>query len=265
MLVSNARMYAAVPGAVDAWRAFFAWLAEASGVGLTVIDHAYPAPLGALWERDDLGCAFMCGYPFMRASRRPRPLAAPVPAAVRYGGRPVYATDFAVRADSAYMTLTDTFGGRLGYTVDSSQSGFNAVRHHLLRYRNPARQRLYRQSIGGLHTPRRVVEALRDGRIDVGPLDSYAFDLMRRHEPALAAEVRIVESTALTPAPFLVAGRECPDETVDRLQSALFGFEDRRLAEALCLIGFAPVSVPDYEVLLERAREAEAAGYAVPV
>lgn len=264
MLVANARMYGGVPGAVEAWRAFFAWLAEASGVGLTVIDHAYPAPLAALWERGDLGCAFMCGYPFMMGTHRPRPLAAPVPAAARYGGRPVYATDFAVRADSNYTTLADTFGCRLGYTVDSSQSGFNAVRHHLLRYRDASRPRLYRESIGGLHTPRRVVEALLEGRIDVGPLDSYAFELMRYHEPALAAEVRIVESTALSPAPFLVAGRDCPDETVDRLRSALLGFDGGRLGEAVCLAGFAPVSVPNYEILLDRAREAEAADYAVP-
>ena len=38
----------------------------------------------------------------------------------------------------ALRTLEDTFGGRAGWTVEHSHSGFNAFRHHLLAYRTPA-------------------------------------------------------------------------------------------------------------------------------
>src|SRR3546814_4408496 len=86
-------------------------------------------------------------------------LAAPVPSPARYAGRPVYMTDFVVRADAPFRSLEDTFGGRIGYTVDDSQSGCNAPRHHLLRYRTPQRPRLYSASIGPLYTPRKVIDA----------------------------------------------------------------------------------------------------------
>lgn len=257
-------MYSVAPGARRAWRELFARLSAASGIALDVIEHAYPAPLAQLWERPDLGCAFMCGYPFIKSRSRPQALAAPVPVGVRYGGRAVYTTDFVARADSRFKTLADTFGGRLGYTAENSHSGFNAVRYHLLQYRTPAQPRLFRETVGHLHTPRRVIEALLAGQIDVGPLDGYALDLMRRHDPDFAAKVRVLESTALAPAPLLVASADCPADVAARLRASLVGFDDAPLAEALCLAGFAPVDVAEYRVLLDWERAAETAGYSVP-
>lgn len=265
MLIANARMYSVSSGARDAWARFFAWLSDASGVELRVIDHAYPAPLAELWTRPDLGCAFMCGYPYMKARRRPHLLAAPMPAGQRYGGRAVYATDFVVRADTTFATLRETFGGRLGFTVDSSHSGFNAMRHHLLQYRSVERPRLFGESFGPLHTPRRVIDALLSKRIDVGPLDSYALDLMRRHDPGLVEGIRVIESTAFVPAPPLVAAPDCPDDAVQRLRSALVTFNHTRHDEELCLQGFAPVTAADYQLLLRWEQDAEAAGYPEPV
>jgi ABC-type phosphate/phosphonate transport system substrate-binding protein len=108
--VANARMYSVNPPAAAAWKQLFAWVAERSGVPLEAIDHGFPAPLSELWARPDLGAAFMCGFPFVRSANRPRPVAAPIPAGARYGGRPVYVTDLVVRADSAFQTIEDTFG-----------------------------------------------------------------------------------------------------------------------------------------------------------
>src|SRR2546426_2894959 len=47
----------------------FRSVADRSGGGLTVLELADPYPLEKLWARDDLGCVFMCGYPWaMRRS-----------------------------------------------------------------------------------------------------------------------------------------------------------------------------------------------------
>ena len=53
-----------------------------------VIDYPAPQPLSALWARPDLGCAFMCGYPFATSRDPGRTLlAAPVPCpGARIGG-----------------------------------------------------------------------------------------------------------------------------------------------------------------------------------
>jgi ABC-type phosphate/phosphonate transport system substrate-binding protein len=252
----------------DAWRALFDWVGRHAGVALDYIDHAAPAPLEELWARDDLAAAFMCGYPFAMAASRPRIVAAPIPASPRYRGAPVYCTDFVVRADSPYLQLSDTFGGKIGWTVSHSQSGFNAVRHHLLRYRPQGADRLFAQSIGPLVTPRKVIEAVLDRTIDVGPLDSFVHDLLIGHEPDTAAQLRTVESTAMTPIPPLIASPSAPLDTVERLRRSLLAAsadpEVAPILEDLRLASFAAVDAADYDSLVTQAREAEAHDYPLP-
>jgi ABC-type phosphate/phosphonate transport system substrate-binding protein len=266
--VANARMYSVNPAAASAWRELFGWLARESGVDLRVIDHAFPSPLAELWSRNDLASAFMCGFPYALAAQKPRPVAAPIPVKALVAGRAVYATRLVVRADSRFRSIEDTFGGRLGYTVGDSHSGYNALRHHLLPYRRQHGEKLYRESIGPLFTPRRVIEALLAGGIDVGPLDSYALDLMMRHEPDLARQIQIVSTTDVAPIPFLVAASNCPDDVVSALQATLATFGDApecaKLRDQLCLEAFAPVNTDDYGVMMRWDAEARAAGYSQP-
>jgi ABC-type phosphate/phosphonate transport system substrate-binding protein len=267
--VANARMYSVNPQAASAWKELFAWLSRESGVELDVLDHAFPLPLSDLWSRADLACAFMCGFPFALATRPPRPVAAPVPAKAPIPGRPVYATRLLVRADSEYFSIEDTFDRRVGYTAEDSHSGYNALRHHLLPYYRQRGGKLYRQSIGPLTTPWRVIEALLAGDIDVGPLDGYALDLMLRHQAELGSRIRIIATTDPAPIPFLVAASGCPDEIVSRLQAALATFAGvpacADLRDRLCLDAFAPVATWDYGLTMHWDAEARAAGYAQPI
>jgi len=266
--VANARMYSVNPAAASAWRELFGWLARESGVDLRVIDHAFPSPLAELWSRNDLASAFMCGFPYALAEQKPRPVAAPIPAKALVAGRAVYATRLVVRADSKFQLIEDTFGCRLGYTVEDSHSGYNALRQHLLPYRRQHGEKLYRESIGPLFTPRRVIEALLAGGIDVGPLDSYALDLMMRHEPDLVRQIRIVSTTDVAPIPFLVAASGCPDDVVSALQAALATFGDTpecaELRDRLCLEAFAPVNTDDYDLMMRWDAAARTAGYIQP-
>ena len=149
-----------------------------------------------------------------------------------------------------------------------SHSGYNALRHHLLPYWQQRGGNLYRESIGPLTTPRRVIEAILAGEIDVGPLDSYALDLMQRHDPDLTAQIRAVATTDAAPIPFLVASRECPDEVVAALHTTLMKFSHvaacADLRDRLCLQGFAPVVIADYDLITRWDAEAHAVGYAHP-
>ncbi len=226
-----------------AWRALLTRVSETSGVGLEVIEHAYPAPLDELWERPDMGCVFMCGYPWALRRDRPRLLAAPVPSPARYGNRPFYFTDFVVRTDSPFQTLEDTFGRRLAYSIENSHSGYNAARYHLLAYRTPARRALYAETLGPFVSQRRVLDAVLDGRADVAPLATT--------EPA--------------PIPPLVASPGISEDTCSRLTATLLeAHQDPTLApsmKALLLARFVEAAPAGFEVFLDRQRAAEAAGY----
>lgn len=267
-LVANARMYSVNPQAAAAWKELFGWLAHESGVDLDIIDHAFPLKLADLWSRDDLGCVFMCGFPLVLSERRPKLVAAPIPANAPLPGRPVYATRLLVRSDSGFESLEDTFGGRLGYTVPDSHSGYNALRHHLLPYYRQRGEKLYGESVGPLTTPRRVIDALLNGDIDIGPLDSYALDLMLNHDEALRSQVRVIASTDAAPIPALVAAPDCPDEVIAKLRSALERVADAAecasLRDRLSLHGFVQVSMQDYALALQWDSEARLAGYPEP-
>jgi ABC-type phosphate/phosphonate transport system substrate-binding protein len=264
----NARMYSPVPGAAAAWGRLFAWLAAETGVPLETLDHPAPRPIAELWARPDLACAFMCGLPFAEEAREtgsPRPVvAAPVRTAERAA---TYRTLFVVRADAPFRTLEDTFGGVLGWTVPDSHSGYSAPRRHLLRYRRPGRDRLYARTVGPLVAPMGVVAAVRDGTVDVGPVDAYAFDLIARHAPETAATVRAVEATDPVPVPPLVSSRGAPADLADRLSARLLGqggpVPDDLLAD-LCIDGFARPGAQIYRTALDWVAEAEAAGYPAP-
>jgi ABC-type phosphate/phosphonate transport system substrate-binding protein len=267
MLVANARMYAVNAGVRAAWANLFALVSQKAGVPLAVIDHAAPAPLEALWRREDLGLAFICGFPFAGGGFSLQPIAAPIPASPLASGKPLYASDLIVRADGPLHTLQDTFGGRIGWTARHSQSGFQALRRHVLPYVKSGVS-LYRESIGELMTPRRVIEAVLDDRIDIGPLDSYFHDLLKRHEPGTAARLRVVATTPATPMPLLAASSGIDPAIVAALRGALLGLGAASAAEPvlaeLCLTGFAAVALDDYRPLLAQAAVLDKSGYGEP-
>jgi ABC-type phosphate/phosphonate transport system substrate-binding protein len=266
--IANARMYAVTPEVEAGWRALLGHVADAAGVELDYLPYPAPQPLEELWRRPDLGCVFMCGYPIALGLAAVTPIAAPIPAAAWAAGRPVYRTDLIVRADAPYRRLEDTFGARAGWTVAHSHSGFNAFRHHLLAYRTAARPRLYGEMVGNLVTARAVLDAVREGRIDVGPLDAYWHLLIARHRPELTAGVRVLTSTAVAPMPALVAAAAAPQELVTRLRAALVAAATRPwfapFREQLLLEGFAAASPAHFSTTLAWDREARAAGYELP-
>ena len=180
----------------------------------------------------------------------------------------MYRSDLIVRRDAPYRRLEDTFGARAGWTVAHSQSGFNAWRHHLLAYRTPQRPRLYAEMLGNLVTARNLLDSVRQRRIDVGPLDAYWHMLIARHAPALTAELRVLDSTALAPMPAFVAAAGAPPQMIARLRAAFTGAATQSwfapFAETLLLEGFAAVSEASYAPLLEWDRTAKAAGFEWP-
>lgn len=255
-MIANARMYSVNAVAAAAWRELLGWVLERAGVRWDVIDHPAPAPMSALWSRGDLGAALMCGLPFALRNPRPQLIAVPIPSPARYEGRAQYMTDLAVRADSPFRTIEDTFGSRIGYTVGDSQSGYFAARHFLRPFQRDRGGALYREVSGGLLNARGVIDALAARRIDVGPLDSYSHDLIAHLEPDYARQIRVVASTQPTPIPAFVATAVLDDTLLRNLRQA---FADAGRASrlesvraTLLLRGFAIPAAADYALLRER-------------
>ena len=267
-LITNARMYAVTPSVEGYWRELLGHISRAADVALEYFSYPAPQPLEALWSRPDLGAVLMCGYPIALRLAPVVPIAAPIPRASFASGRAVYRTDLIVREDAPYRTLEDTFGGRAGWTVEHSHSGFNALRHHLLAYRTPQRPALYREMIGHLVTARNVLDSVRAGRIDIGPLDAYWHLLMAHHAPELTSGVCVLASTEVAPMPAFVAAAGTPADMIGRLRGAFLAARRQdwfsALAEPLLLEGFAEVSEESFAPLLRWDHAAKAAGFDRP-
>lgn len=261
-------MYSICPETTAAWYRLLTWVGRRAKVDLDVIDHPAPASLQDLWARDDLGLVFMCGWPFARQGYRHRLVAAPVPTLPQYKDRPIYFTYFAVHKNSPFHKLEETFGGRLAWTVEHSQSGFNAVRYHLLRYLASYGQKLYRESVGPVISPIGAIKSLIENRADIAPLDSYAYELMKTNAPGMVENIRVVGTTEAAPIPPLVASPSVNDDDCKRLTQALLGAAQeptlRETMNTLLLSGFTKVEPTYYSVTEMRARAATQAGYLFP-
>jgi ABC-type phosphate/phosphonate transport system substrate-binding protein len=266
--IMNARMYAVTPEVEAGWRTLLTHITAEAGVALTYVPYPAPQPLEALWSRPDLGCVLMCGFPIALKLASVIPIAAPIPRAVWAAGLAVYRSDLIVRQNAPYRTLSDTFGSRAGWTVEHSQSGFNAFRHHLLAFRTPERRALYAQMTGNLVTARNILDSVREGRIDIGPLDAYWHLLIERHAPQLTAGTRVLTSTEVTPIPAFVASADTSADEVERLRAAFRNAASRDwfapLGDLLLLEGFENVTEARYATLLEWDQAAKAAGYGLP-
>lgn len=149
-----------------------------------------------------------------------------------------------------------------------SQSGFNAFRHHLLAYRTAQRPALYGEMVGNLGTTRSILDSVREGRIDVGPVDGYWHMLIARHAPQPTAGIRVLTSTEVTAMPPFVAASRAPTDMVGRLRAAFTAAAMQTwftpLGDLLLIEGFAEVDAASFATLLEWDRAAEAAGFEVP-
>ena len=266
--IANARMYAVTPEAEAAWQGLLTRICEEAGVTLAYLSYPAPLPLEALWARPDIGCVQMCGYPIALRLADVVPIASPIPRAEWALGRAVYRSDLIVRRDAPFRTLKDTFGLRLGWTAAHSHSGFNALRHHLLQYRTPARPTLYGEVCGELVTARRILDSVLKGSIDVGPLDAYWHMLIRHYRPDLTAGVRVLEATATAPMPAFVASPGLPNDAFASLHDAFVAARSRPwftpFADALLIDGFAAVDLASFALTRAWHDAALQAGYSVP-
>lgn len=266
-MIASARMYAVAAPVVRAWQALFARVAECAGVDMPYVEHAAPAPVSALWARPDCGCVFMCGYPYACAPEGRELLAAPVPAAPRYQGRPIYFSEFIVRADSPAQTLAQTFGDRLACMLPESNSGYNAPRHFLMRQAPAGARTLYRPTAQPTPTPLATIDAVIDGAAEVGVVDSYVLDLLRAYAPERVARLRTLDHTPAAPIPPLVASAQIGAEPCARIREALLAMDRDPLGVTLLaqlgLARFAAVQPQDYACLPMLAREADEAGFAL--
>ena len=146
------------------------------------------------FERGEADLGVICGLPYVwLAARRPRPvepLAAPVLAGDRYGGRPVYYSDVIVRRDSPIRSLEELRGCSWAYNEPASHSGHTVTLYSLVRM--GARPGFFGRVVeAGFH--QRAIRLVHAGVMDAAAIDSQVLAVELRDHPDLTG-LRVVGS-----------------------------------------------------------------------
>ena len=152
----------------------------------------------------EVDVAFLCGLPYVRLAEQLDPLAAPVVAGDRYGGRPVYFSDVIVRRESRFQAFADLRGASWSFNDPDSHSGYLATLTQLLDL-GQTEAFFGRVIDAGWHQV--SVELVASGQVDASAVDSHVLALELRDRPELANRLRVIESFGPSPIQPLVARR----------------------------------------------------------
>jgi phosphonate transport system substrate-binding protein len=212
----------------------------------------------------DLGV--ICGLPYVwLADRRPwpvEPLAAPVLAGDRYGGRPVYYSDVIVRHDSAITCLGDLRGCSWAYNEPASHSGHTATLYSLVRM--GARPGFFTRVVeAGYH--QQAIRLVAHGAVDAAAIDSQVLAVELRDYPQLADHLGVIGSFGPSTIQPVVAASRLPDRLKDQVQRLLVELGDDPTARAALDHGFverfAVVDDAAYDDIRAMLSVIEAAGW----
>jgi len=164
---------------------------------------------------DQLRCgevdfAFLCGLPYVKLRREPRPpvslVAAPVLEGDRYDGRPIYFSDVIVPVDSSVTAFDDLRGRSWACNGFDSHSGALVVLHRLLEMGEDGRFFGHVQ-VSGSH--QQSIRLVAEGEIDGSAIDSQVLAVELRDQPELIERIRVIDSLGPSTNMPLVAAAAC--------------------------------------------------------
>jgi phosphonate transport system substrate-binding protein len=209
--------------------------------------------------------AFVCGLPYVELVRRRgaplEPLAAPVLAGERYGGRPVYFSDVIVRRDSPFRCFADLRGCRWSYNEPLSHSGYGVTRYWLVRLGET--DGFFGHVVkAGFHE--RSIRLVASGEVDASAIDSQVLAVALRDHPELAQRVRVVATLGPSTIQPVVAARRLSPSLRSEIRSVLLELGDdpearRQLAHGLIerFVGVDDAAYDDIRAMLAAVEAAD--------
>jgi phosphonate transport system substrate-binding protein len=216
--------------------------------------------------RGEVDLGVICGLPYVwLADRRPppvEPLAAPVLAGGRYGGRPVYFSDVIVSRDSPISCLEELRGRSWAFNEPASHSGHTVTLYSLVRM--GARPGFFTRVVeAGFH--QRAIRLVHAGAVDAAAIDSQVLAVELRDHPGLGAGLRVVGSFGPSTIQPVVAASRLPARLKEQVRELLVGLGDEPDARPVLDYGlvdrFAPVGDAAYDDIRAMLATIEAAGW----
>ena len=240
------------------------YLGETSEAPIELVTGLAYTTINQMLEAGAVDYGFICGYPYILSHDQPVPkvelVAAPVPKDPRYQHKPVYFSDLIVRKDSPFKTLQDLRGRTYVYNEETSNSGYNMPRSHLVKL--GLTSGFFGKVIrSGSHEA--SIRMVAQGLADASYVDSLVLDYDRAKGFGEAVQVRVIES--LGPAatvPFVVSTASMVKAPLKaRLLTMHEDPRGREILDEAFLERFAEVTDADYDGLRAMRKAAEDARF----
>ena len=218
--------------------------------------------LVSLWRKDGLLLGQTCGYPLMtEGAGRFAVVATPLYRGEGCEGSRHRSAIVVARSSSAGH-LGDLRGARCAVNEWTSNTGMNLLRAKVAPL---AEQGRFFGDILVSGSHRQSLVMLAEGGADVAAIDCVTLALLRRVAPDLAASVKILDWTALSPSLPLITSSATEPATITLLRAALDDVAaDPALAslrKTLLTDGFAQLPANIYREVVELERYSAGLGY----
>lgn len=206
----------------------------------------------ALLLMGEIDAAWLCGYPLLQNRDRLAALALPL-----WQGQPRYSARIITGARRAAQTLADLHSDIHAYSDPDSNSGHLVTVSELL-WLNQRPEAFFARSFF-TYGHRNVVRAVARGLAHSGSVDGYVYDAMRRAEPELVAQTRVVWESELFGFPPIAVVREALNsEPAQSFFAALTTMTESEAGQAalqmLQLDGFVAPNAQSFDQIAARMR-----------
>jgi phosphonate transport system substrate-binding protein len=209
---------------------------------------------------------FVCSLPYVEFERQgiapAIPIAAPILAGERYGGKPIYFSDVIVRQDSPFQRFTDLRGHAWCYNEPLSHSGYGITRYHLLQLGET--QGFFSQVVeAGYHET--SLRWVLEGTIDGSAIDSQVLAVAMQGSPELRKGVRIIDALGPSTIQPVAVSKRLAVDLREQIRSVLLTIHEDPVVKQQLAIGlvdhFTSVGPEDYDDIRMMRDACEAAGF----
>ena len=214
----------------------------------------------------EFDAAFVCGLPYVLASREEPspvvPVAAPVPAGFRYGGRPRYFSDVIVRRGSPFRSFADLKGARWAYNEPFSHSGYGLTRCALVAMGETSG--FFGDVVcAGYHED--AIRMVRAGAVDASAIDSLVLEIEVTRDPSLRDAIEVIEVLGPSAIQPLVVSASMHPSLIARVRDIVVGLHLASEAPGVLrdhlIERFVPIEDRDYDDVRAMLSDSERAGF----
>jgi phosphonate transport system substrate-binding protein len=250
------------PNADDTCRAIAQYLECKLGIRAEFVGDIPWRERECQFDAGDIQLCWLCGLPYVWKAVSLVPaidlVAAPVMAAVRYGGRPVYFSDVVVHQRSRFGSFDDLRGASWAYNEPNSHSGFNVVRHRLSQLGET--EGYFGEAVeSGAHqiSLRMIIE----GEVDASAIDSTVLEAELERAPYLRDDIRIIDTMGPSPMPPWVMRGDLPVAFKQSLRKVFLDMgedaDGRKILSTWGMARFDPVDDAAYDSIRLMSSAAE--------